>query len=83
MVRLMRLGRTCTELDGSTFFHVDEIRGVFLLVKKPPPKPHISLNQFICLIALLRPFLGHKSDGELGAKTLWFENQRMDAAHTI
>jgi hypothetical protein len=80
----LRLGRTCPELDASLFFHADEIRGAFLLAKKPRPKTPITLNQIIRLIASLGGFLGRKSDGEPGAKTLWIGMQRtMDAASTI
>lgn len=84
IARLMRLGRTCPELDASLFFDADEIRGAYLLAKKPrPPKPP-TLNQMIRLIASLGGFLGRKSDGEPGAKTLWIGMQRtMDAAATI
>ncbi len=84
IARLMRLGRTCPELDASLFFDADEIRGAFLLAKKPRPKTPITLNQIIRLIASLGGFLGRKSDGEPGAKTLWIGMQRtMDAASTI
>jgi len=31
---LMRLGRTCPDLDAAQFFHPDEIRGAYLLRKK-------------------------------------------------
>ena len=65
-------------------FDADEIRGAFVLAKKPRPKTPITLNQIIRLIASLGGFLGRKSDGEPGAKTLWIGMQRtMDAASTI
>jgi len=84
IARLMRLGRTCPELDASLFFHADEIRGAFLLAKKSRPNTPVTLNQMIRLIASLGGFLGRKSDGEPGAKTLWIGMQRtMDAASTI
>jgi hypothetical protein len=84
IARLMRLGRTCPELDAGLFFDADEIRGAFVLAKKPRPKTPITLNQIIRLIASLGGFLGRKSDGEPGAKTLWIGMQRtMDAASTI
>ncbi|WP_431798473.1 IS4 family transposase (plasmid) [Cupriavidus metallidurans] len=84
IARLMRLGRTCPELDASLFFDVDEIRGAYLLSKKPRPQKPPTLNQVIRLIASLGGFLGRKSDGEPGAKTLWIGLQRtMDAAATI
>jgi hypothetical protein len=82
--RLMRLGRTCPDLDASLFFHPDEIRGAYLLAKKARPASAPTLNQMIRLIASLGGFLGRKSDGEPGAKTLWIGLQRtIDAASTI
>ena len=82
--RLMRLGRTCPDLDASLFFHPDEIKGAYLLAKKARPTGAPTLNQMIRLIASLGGFLGRKSDGEPGAKTLWIGLQRtVDAASTI
>lgn len=84
IARLMRLGRTCPELDASLFFDADEIRVPICwrrsrALQKPP-----TFNQIIRLIASLVGFLGRKSDGEPGAKTLWIGLQRtMDAAATI
>ena len=84
IARLMRLGRTCPDLDASLFFHPDEIKGAYLLAKKARPTSAPTLNQMIRLIASLGGFLGRKSDGEPGAKTLWIGLQRtMDAASTI
>ncbi|WP_429355347.1 IS4 family transposase [Paraburkholderia sp. 32] len=84
IARLMRLGRTRPELDASLFFHADEIRGEFLLAKKPRPKTPITLDQIIRLISSLGGLLRRKSDGEPGAKTLWIGMQRtMDAVSTI
>jgi Transposase Tn5 dimerisation domain len=84
IARLMRLGRTCPELDASLFFETDEIHGAHVLSKKPRPKKTPTLNQMIRMIASLGGFLGRKSDGEPGAKTLWIGMQRvMDAVITI
>ncbi|KAF7958260.1 hypothetical protein AWV80_36965 [Cupriavidus sp. UYMU48A] len=84
IARLMRLGRTCPDLDASVFFDADEIRGAYVLAKKSRPKTPITLNQMIRLVASLGGFLGRKSDGEPGAKTIWIGMQRtMDAALTI
>jgi hypothetical protein len=84
IARLMRLGRTCPELDATLFFEPDEIRGAYLLAKKVRPTKPTTLNQMIRLIASLGGFLGRKGDGEPGAKTLWIGMQRtMDAAFTI
>jgi len=60
------------------------IRGAHLLVKKAPPKTPVTLNQMIRLVASLGGFLGRKSDGEPGAKTIWIGLQRTtDTASTI
>jgi len=84
IARLMRLGRTCPELDSSLFFAADEIHGAHVLSKRPRPKKTPTLNQMIRMIASLGGFLGRKSDGEPGAKTLWIGMQRvMDAVITI
>jgi len=84
IARLMRLGRTCPDLDASLFFDADEIRGAYLLAKKARPKKPTTLNQMVRLIASLGGFLGRKSDGEPGAKTIWIGMQRtMDAAFMI
>ena len=84
VARLMRLGRTCPDLDASLFFDADEIRGAYVLAKKARPKTPVTLNQMIRLVASLGGFLGRKSDGEPGAKTIWIGMQRtMDAALTI
>ncbi|MBL4954761.1 transposase, partial [Neobacillus sp. YIM B02564] len=66
IARLMRLGRTCPDLDASLFFHADEIRGAYLLAKKARPTSAPTLNQMIRLIASLGGFLGRKGDGEPG-----------------
>jgi hypothetical protein len=67
---LMRLGRTCPDLDARLFFDPDEIRAAYLLTKTPrsvQPK----LNEVLRLVARLGGFLARKSDGEPGAETIW------------
>jgi hypothetical protein len=67
---LMRLGRTCPDLDAHLFFDPDEIRSAYLLTKtRAPVQP--KLNEVLRLIARLGGFLGRKGDGEPGAKTIW------------
>jgi transposase Tn5 family protein/transposase-like protein len=84
IARLIRVGRTCPELDASLFFAADEIHGAHVLCKKARPKKPPTLNQMIRMVASLGGFLGRKSDGEPGAKTLWIGMQRvMDAVITI
>jgi hypothetical protein len=67
---LMRLGRTCPDLDAHLFFDPDEIRAAYLLTKtRAPAQP--KLNEVLRLIARLGGFLGRKGDGEPGTKTIW------------
>ena len=84
IAHLMRLGRTCPELEATLFFHPDEIRGTYLLMKKKPPEKIPRLNDVLRLIAQLGGFLARKCDGEPGVKTIWIGLQRvMDAVTTI
>jgi hypothetical protein len=70
VAHLMRLGRTCPDLAAALFFDADEIRGAYLLTDvRQPAKP--KLNEVLRLIARLGGFLGRKSDGEPGVKTIW------------
>jgi hypothetical protein len=66
---LMRLGRTCPDVDAALFFDPDEIRGSYLLMKRPAPTTRPRLNEVVRLIAQLGGFLARNSDGEPGAKT--------------
>jgi len=67
---LMRMGRSCPDLDAALFFDADEIRGAYLLAEvKQPDKP--KLDEVLRLIARLGGFLGRKGDGEPGVKAIW------------
>ena len=62
----------------------DEIRGAYPLSKKPQPGAPPSLNEVLRLIAQLGGFLGRKSDGEPGVKTIWQGLRRiMDVATVL
>jgi hypothetical protein len=79
IAHLMRLGRTCPDLDATLFFDPDEIRGAYLLMeRKQPPKP--TLNEVLRLIANLGGFIGRKSDGEPGVKTIWLGLKEVQVA---
>jgi IS4 transposase len=70
ITHLMRIGRTCPDLDAELFFDAHEIRGAYLLTDiKQPRKP--KLNEVLRLIAQLGGFLGRKGDSEPGAKAIW------------
>ena len=79
IAHLMRLGRTCPDLDAALFFDPDEIRGAYLLTKTKQP-PTSRLNDLLRLIARLGGFLGRKSDGHPGAKTIWTGLQKVQVA---
>ena len=83
IVHLMRMGRTCPDLDARLFFDPDEIQAAYLLNKKlAPPAP--KLNDVVRMIARAGGFLARKGDGEPGAKTIWEGLRDVRAsAHTI
>jgi hypothetical protein len=82
--RLMRLGRTCPDLDCEVVFDREEWRAAYIVARKPIPATPPPLNTVIRLIASFGGFLGRKGDGEPGAKTLWIGLQRvMDFAAGI
>lgn len=84
IARLMRLGRTCPELDAALLFERDEWRAAFILNRKQPPETPPSLNEVVRLVAMLGGFLARKGDGEPGVKTIWLGLQRvMDFAAGI
>lgn len=77
IARLMRLGRTCPELDAALLFDRDEWEAAYILMKKPPPKKPLQLNAVVRLIAMLGGFLRRKGDLEPGVKTIWQGLQRV------
>lgn len=67
---LMRSGHTCPDLDAALFFDPDETHGAYLLnFQDVLDKPW--LNDVLRLAARPGGFLGRKSDGEPGVKTIW------------
>jgi hypothetical protein len=84
VARLMRLGRSCPQLDAELLFERDEWQAAFILNQRPPPPTPPPLNDVIRLIARLGGFLARKHDGEPGVKTIWLGLQRvMDFATGI
>jgi hypothetical protein len=77
IARLMRLGRTCSDLDAALLFSPQEWQAAYILAKKRPPKQAPTLKTLIRLIAGLGGFLGRKCDGEPGMQTLWLGLQRV------
>lgn len=77
LARLVRLGRTHPDLDDTLLFTDEEWKGAYILAKKPVPKTPPTIREVIRRIAMLGGFLGRKSDGEPGVKTLWLGFQRI------
>jgi hypothetical protein len=77
IARLMRLGRNLPDLDAALLFDPEEWRAAYILSKKTPPTQPPALNTVIRLIAGLGGFLGRKSDGEPGMKTIWLDLRRL------
>jgi hypothetical protein len=83
IAHLMRMGRTCPDLDAQLFFDPDEIQAAYLLNKKlAPPMPR--LNEVLRMVARAGGFLDRKGDGAPGAKTIWEGLRDVRAsAHTL
>lgn len=77
IARLMRLGRSCPDLDAELLFERDEWQAAYILNKQKPPKTPPRLNEVVRLVAILGGFLARKSDGEPGVKTIWQGLQRV------
>jgi hypothetical protein len=77
IARLMRLGRTCPDMEAELLFDRDEWQAAFILNKKRVPTRPPRLNEVVRLVAKLGGFLARKGDGEPGAKTLWQGLQRV------
>ena len=77
IARLMRLARTCPDLEAELLFERDEWQAAFILNKQRPPKKPPGVNDIVRLVAMLGGFLGRKGDGEPGVKTIWIGLQRV------
>ncbi len=77
IARLMRLGRSCPDLDAALMFEADEWQAAYILNKEKLPSKPPSLNAVIRRVARLGGFLARKGDGEPGVKTIWLGMQRI------
>ena len=77
IARLMRLGRSCPDLDAQLMFEPDEWTAAFILNQKRPPDTPPTLNEVVRLVARLGGFLARTGDGEPGVKTIWLGMQRI------
>lgn len=74
---LMRLGRSCPEIECEVVFAREEWQAAWIVARKPLPETPPTLNEVIRVIASFGGFLGRKGDGDPGAKTLWIGLQRV------
>ena len=51
IARLMRLGRTCPEMDAALMFDRDEWQAAYILNKIKPPEKPPTLNEVVRLVA--------------------------------
>ena len=77
IARLMRLGRSCPDLDAQLMFEPDEWKAAYILNQKKLPDKPPTLNEVVRLVARLGGFLARKGDGEPGVKTIWLGMQRI------
>jgi len=76
---LTMLGRETPDLPCTVFFEEHEWKSVVTYwTRNPLPKETPTLRKATRMVARLGGFLGRKSDGEPGTKSLWLGLQRMD-----
>ena len=68
---LVRVARVHPELCCTQFLTEDEWLTAYLLIKKKKPSGPPTIKEAIKLIAQVGGYLGRKSDGPPGLKTLW------------
>jgi len=79
VVYLTMLGRETPEVPCTVFFEEAQWQAImFFVTKKPPPAQPPSLRTIQLLVAQLGGFLGRKSDGQPGTKSMWLGLQRSD-----
>ena len=79
---LTKLGREVPNVPCTVFFEDAEWKTLIAYITKNPiaPKTPPSLREAMRMVASLGGFLGRKSDGEPGTKTLWLGLQELDIA---
>ena len=77
IARLMRLGRSCPDLDAQLMLEPDEWKAAYILNKQKLPSKPPTLNEVVRLVARLGGFLARTGDGEPGVKTIWLGMQRI------
>lgn len=82
---LTRLGRETPDVPCTVFFEEAEWKALtaYITQKSIPPDRPPTLREAIRTVASLGGFLGRKSDGEPGTKSLWLGLQRLDDITTM
>jgi hypothetical protein len=77
---LTKLGRETPDVPCTVFFEESEWKALNTYVTQDPTPPQRtpSLREAMHMVAGLGGFLGRKSDGEPGTKSLWIGLQRLD-----
>src|SRR5437667_176387 len=79
IVHLTKLGRETPQVPCTVFFEQAQWQAVFFFsTRRLPPKEPPALRTIMLMVAQLGGFLGRKSDGQPGAKSMWLGLQRMD-----
>jgi hypothetical protein len=77
---LTKLGRETPDVPCSVFFEEAEWKALYCFVRQDPKPPDQSptLREAVRMVASLGGFLGRRSDGDPGTKSLWLGIQRLD-----
>lgn len=77
---LTKLGRETPNITCTVYFQEEEWKALSAFVNKNPipPEEPPKLREAVRMVASLGGFLGRKSDGEPGTKTMWLGLQRLD-----
>jgi hypothetical protein len=77
---LTKLGREVPDVPCTVFFEEAEWKALatYKTNSPIPPEHPPSLREAIHMVASLGGFLGRKSDGEPGTKSMWLGLQRLD-----
>lgn len=80
ILHLTWLGRAVPDMPCTVVFDDDQWKATHVVkTQKPPPPQPPSLSQMIVDVARLGGFIGRKSDGQPGTKSLWIGLQKLDA----
>ena len=77
IARLMRLGRSCQDLDAQLMFEPDDWKAAYILNKQKLPDMPPTLNEVGTRLPDSVACMARKGDGEPGVKTNWLGMQRI------